>query len=96
MNNRHIGIFGVAALGLVLAAPVHAGRDFEQGRFYVAERARDRGEAVRHERPEPRPAERRSQRREAEREEPHGYGYGYERRQRHDREDDMRPPRERR
>ena len=79
MNTRHTLIFGLAALGLALAAPVQAAPDLMDGAFIVAER--DRGDEVR---PEPRDArkdKRRATKREAEPEEPQGYGYGYERRQ---------------
>jgi hypothetical protein len=79
MNTRHTLIFGLAALGLAMAAPVQAAPDLMDGAFIVAKR--DRGDEVR---PDPRDArkdERRATKRETEREEPQGYGYGYERRQ---------------
>jgi len=79
MNTRHTLIFGLAAFGLAVAAPVQAAPDLMDGAFIVAKR--DRGDEVR---PDPRDArkdERRAPKREAEREEPQGYGYGYERRQ---------------
>lgn len=85
MNTQKTWIFGLAALGLALAAPVQAAPDFMDGAFIVAKS--DRGDEVR---PDPRGArkdappegdKRRATRREAVREEPQGYGYGYERRQ---------------
>jgi hypothetical protein len=85
MNKRHTAIFGLAALGLALAAPVQAASDFLDGAFIVAQR--DRGDDVRQDQREARKDEypeghkRRASRRESEREEPQGYGYGYERRQ---------------
>jgi len=89
MNTRKTWIFGMAALGLALAAPVHAAPDFIDGAFMVAKR--ERAEEVR---PDPRDArrdDRRANRRDAEREEPRGYGYGYERRQQQRFEDEDRP-----
>lgn len=98
MNTRHTLIFGLAALGLALAAPVQAAPDLMDGAFIVAKR--DRGDEVR---PDPRDArkdehpeghKRRAARREAGPEEPQGYGYGYERRQQKQQqrfEDDGRP-----
>jgi hypothetical protein len=89
MNTRHTLIFGLATLGLALAAPVQAARDLMDGAFIVAKR--DRGDEVR---PDPRDArkdERRASKREAGREEPQGYGYGYERRQQQRPEEDNRP-----
>jgi hypothetical protein len=81
-------MFGLAALGLALAAPVQAAPDFMDGAFIVAQR--DRTDEVRQDRRETRKDERRATRREAGREEPQGYGYGYERRQRERSEDDDR------
>lgn len=86
MNTRKTWIFGLATLGLALAAPVQAAPDFMEGGFIVAKRDRDE---VRQERRESR-QERRDARREAEREESQGYGYGYERRQQQRYEDDSR------
>ncbi|HBU30085.1 MAG: hypothetical protein A2X71_01125 [Thiobacillus sp. GWE1_62_9] len=89
MNTRKTWIFGMAALGLALAAPVHAAPDFIDGAFMVAKR--ERADEVR---PDPRDArrdDRRANRRDAEREEPRGYGYGYERRQQQRFEDEDRP-----
>jgi len=85
MNARQLGIFGLAALGLALAAPVQAAPDFMDGAFIVAQR--DRTEEARKERREARKDERRATRRDAGHEEPQGYGYGYERRQRERSED---------
>ncbi len=75
MNTRHNLIFAAAALGLSLAAPVHAAPHFMDGAFMVAKR--DQPEESRQDRREAR----RDERREAGREAPQGYGYGYERRQ---------------
>ena len=89
MNTRKTWIFGMAALGLALAAPVHAAPDFIDGAFMVAKR--ERTDEVR---PDPRDArrdDRRANRRDAEREEPRGCGYGYERRQQQRFEDEDRP-----
>ena len=85
MNTRQTWIFGAAALGLALAAPVQAAPDFMDGAFIVAKN--DRGDAVRQEARDPRKDDspegdkRRAAKRETVREEPQGYGYGYERRQ---------------
>jgi hypothetical protein len=89
MNTRHTWIFGLATLGLALAAPVQAAPDFMEGAFIVAKR--DRADDVREDRRDARKDDRRAARREAEREEPRGYGYGYERRQQHRYEDEDRP-----
>jgi len=89
MNARHTFIFGLAALGLAVAAPVQAAPDLMDGAFIVAKR--DRGDEVR---PDPRDARkdaRRAAKREAGREEPQGYGYGYERRRQQQSEEDNRP-----
>ena len=88
MNARQLGIFGLAALGLALTAPVQAAPDFMDGAFIVVQR--DRTEEARQERREARKDERRATRREAGREEPQGYGYGYERRQQQRSEEDDR------
>ena len=89
MNARHIGILGLAALGLAMAAPVQAAPDFMDGAFVVAKR--DRVDEVRPDPRDDRRDTRRDSRREAEREEPHGYGYGYERRQQQRNQDEDRP-----
>ncbi|MCL5059619.1 MAG: hypothetical protein M1449_03340 [Candidatus Thermoplasmatota archaeon] len=89
MNARQLGMFGLAALGLALAAPVQAAPDFMDGAFIVAER--DRADEDRQDRRDARKDERRAPRREAGREEPQGYGYGYERRQQQRFEDEDRP-----
>ena len=94
MNARQLGIFGLAALGLALAAPVQAAPDFMDGALIVAQR--DRTEEARQERREARKDEypeghkQRATRRGAGREEPQGYGYGYERRQQQRSEEDDR------
>ena len=79
MNARQLGIFGLAALGLALAAPVQAAPDLMDGALIVAKR--ERGDEVRPDRRDARKDERRAAGHEAETEEPQGYGYGYERRQ---------------
>ena len=89
MNARQIGIFGVAALGLAVAAPVLAAPDFMNGAFIVAKR--DRTDEARQDPRDVRKDDRRASRREAEHEEPQGYGYGYERRQQQRYEDEGRP-----
>lgn len=78
MNTRHFGIFGLTALGLALAAPVHAAPDFLNGVIVVAKRERDEARDTRR---DARQDERRPLRGEAERDDGQGYGYGYERRQ---------------
>jgi len=94
INTRQFWIFGLAALGLALTAPVQAAPDFLDGAFIVAQR--DRGDEVRQDQRDARQDEypeghkRRASRREAEREEPQGYGYGYERRQQQRFEDEGR------
>lgn len=85
MNPRQTWIFGLAALGVALAAPVQAAPDFMDGAFIVAKN--ERGDEVRQEPRDPRKDvspegdKRRASKREVEREEAQGYGYGYERRQ---------------
>ena len=92
MNTRHLGVFGLAALGLALAAPVHAAPDFMDGAFIMAKR--DRTEEIRQDQRDTRrdegQDERRATRRDAHREDPQGYGYGYERRQQQQSEEDNR------
>jgi hypothetical protein len=84
MNTRHTAIFGLAVLGLALAAPVQAAPDFMDDAFVVAQR--DRGDEFRQDRRDARRDaqsegdKQRASRRAAERDEPEGYGYGYERR----------------
>ena len=88
MNTQKTWIFGLAALGLALAAPVQAAPDFMDGAFIVAKN--ERGDEIQ---PDPRGARKDEQpreegrrsgsRREAKRDEPEGYGYGYERRKQH-------------
>lgn len=89
MNTRQLGIFGLAALGLALAAPVQAAPDFMDGAFIVAKR--DRGDEVRQDRRDVRRDDRRADRHEAEGDEPDRYGYGYERRQQQRSENEGRP-----
>ncbi len=88
MNTRPIWIFGLATLGLALAAPVQAAPQFMDGAFLVAKR--DQDEESRRDARDSRKEDRRSSRREAERDEPQGYGYGYERRQQERFEEDSR------
>lgn len=90
MNSRYSRLLGLAALGLALAGPVQAARDFMDGAFIVAQR--DRGEDIRQGPRDARRDGRPTPRRGVEREEPRGYGYGYERR--HQREEDRRRPSE--
>jgi hypothetical protein len=90
MNTRHNWIFGLAGLGLVIAAPVQAAPDFLDDAIIVAKR-----DQVDEARPDPRDVRkdkggRRATKREIENEEPRGYGYGYERRQQRGSEDDSR------
>jgi len=87
MNTRKTWIFGLAALGLALAAPVQAAPDFMDGAFIVAKR--DRADEARQDPRDARRDDRRASKREA-RDEPQGYGYGYERRQRERSEEDTR------
>lgn len=89
-NVRPFWIVGLAALGLVLAAPVQAAPNFRDGAFIVA--GRDQGnEASRPDRRDDRKDTRDASKREGEREEPKGYGYGYERRQQQQPNEDGRP-----
>jgi hypothetical protein len=95
MNARQLGILGLAALGLALAAPVQAAPKFMDGAFIVVsqndpadEARRDRREASNGAPPEGN--KRRASKRDATREEPQGYGYGYERRQQQRFEEDGR------
>ncbi|MDP3585947.1 MAG: hypothetical protein Q8R61_12525 [Thiobacillus sp.] len=91
MNARQLGLFGLAALGLALTAPVHAAPDFMESAFIVAQRDRgERDDARRQDRRETRQDDRRDSRRDAGREESRGYGYGYERRQQQRHEDEDR------
>ena len=82
MNTRQPWIFGLAALGLALAAPVQAAPDLMNGAFMVAgnDRGGEAGPDARNARNDEPPTEtnkRRASRREAKRDEPQGYGYGY-------------------
>lgn len=95
MNARQLGIFGLAALGLALAAPVQAAPEFMDGAFIVVsqndpvdETRRDRRDARKEVPPEG--STRRASKRDAKREESQGYGYGYERRQQQRFEEDDR------
>ena len=91
MTTRHYWIFGLATLGLALAAPVQAAPGFMGDVIIVAKR--DRADEVRQDQQDQRDArrdERRARRNDA-RDEPEGYGYGYERRQQRRFEDDGRP-----
>ena len=89
MNRRQPWLFGLAGLGLVLAAPAQAAPAFLDGAFMVAKR--ERGNEIRQDQRAARQEERRASRREAERDQPQGYGYGYERRQQQQFEQDSRP-----
>jgi len=90
MNAQHNWIFGLAGLGLVIAAPVQAAPDFMGDMIIVAKR--DQAEDARPDSRDGRKDKggRRESKREVETEEPQGYGYGYERRQRRGTEDDSR------
>jgi len=90
MNAQHNWIFGLAGLGLVIAAPVQAAPDFLGDVIIVAKR--DQAEDARPDSRDGRKdkAGRRESKREVESEEPQGYGYGYERRQRRSSEEDSR------
>jgi len=95
MNARTPLTFGVAALGFVLMAPVHAAHDgYLDGAFIVARQDNERD--ARRTAREPRRDERRAQERNAEteaeagRDKERGYGYGYERRQQKRQDDDSR------
>ncbi len=89
IQRRHIGILGLAALGLAVAVPVQAAPDLMDGAFFVAKR--ERTDEVRQDPRDDRRDDRRATRRDAGREEPEGYGYGYERRQQQRNQDDDRP-----
>lgn len=78
MNTRQFGFFGLAALGLALAAPVQAAPDFLQDVIVVARN--DRNDDGRDGRRDTRRDERRDDRRDLRRDDDGGYGYGYERR----------------
>ena len=93
INTRQLGMLGLAALGLALAAPVQADPGFMDGAFIVAKR--DRADEVRQDQRDARRDDRRDERHDARRgrgEEPqgYGYGYGYERRQQQRFEEDDR------
>jgi hypothetical protein len=93
MNTRQPWIFGLAALGLALAAPVQAAPDLMDGPFMVARNNQgdEAGLDPRNVRKDERSTEagkRRASRREAKRDEPQGYGYGYERRKQQQTEED--------
>lgn len=88
MNMRHHWIFGLAGLGLVMAAPVQARPDHMQDMIVVTKN--DRSEEARPQSRDDRKADRRASRQRSEREEAQGYGYGYERRQRERSEEDDR------
>jgi hypothetical protein len=79
MNTRHNWVFGMAALGLALSAPVQAAPNYMDGAFIVAER--DQGNEARQDQRDARKDKRREAKRKTDSEEPQGYGYGYERRQ---------------
>ena len=83
MTARKNWMFGLAGLGLAIAAPVQAAPDgFPETVWIVAKRDADR--EVRRDERDGRRDERRSTRRDDDaRESPDGYGYGYERRQQH-------------
>lgn len=84
MNARTYGIFGLAALGLALAGPVHAAPDFADGLIILVKQDRYDDRDVRR---DDRYDDRRSIRRDDDDDD---YGTGYERRKqkRDDRDDD--------
>ena len=88
MIKRQLWIFGLATLGLALAAPVHAAADFMDGSVIAAKR--DQADEARPDQKDTRKDKRRASKSEAEREEAQGYGYGYERRQQERNEQDDR------
>lgn len=82
MKTHTTWIFGLAALGLSLAAPVQAAPNYMEGAFIVARN--DKGNDARYDQGDSHKdnKDKRSKSRgDAEREDPQGYGYGYERRQ---------------
>ena len=90
MTTRHNWIFGLAGLGLAIAAPAQAAPNYFMEDVIILAK-RDQADDARK---DPRDAckdERRDSHREAVREEPEGYGYGYERRQQKRFEDEDRP-----
>jgi len=87
MNTRQLAIFGLAALGLALAAPVQAAPDSMEASFVVAKN--DRNDNFRDDRRDDRKDDRRNLKRDDD--DRDAYGYGYERRkQKHDDDDDDR------
>lgn len=90
MNTRQLGIFGLAALGLALAAPVQAAPDFLDGVIVVAKRDRDDArETLRDDRKRDRRSSQSTNERDVD-DDAQGYGYGYERRNKQRNEDDGR------
>lgn len=94
MKTQTTWIFGLAALGLALAAPVQAAPNYMDDAFIVARN--DKGNDARYDQGDSRKdkdnKDKRSKSRdEAEREGSQGYGYGYERRQQERNEEDSRP-----
>ncbi len=92
MKTQTSWIFGLAALGLALAAPVQAAPNYMEDAFIVARN--DKGNNARYDQDDSRKdnKDKRSKSRgDAEREDSQGYGYGYERRQQERNEEDSRP-----
>lgn len=90
MTTRYNWIFGLAGLGLAIAAPAQAAPNhFMEDVIILAKR--DQADDARKDPRDTRTDDRRANRRDAEREEPRGYGYGYERRQQQRSEADDRP-----
>jgi hypothetical protein len=79
MSTRNVGILGLAAFGVVLAAQVQAAPNFMEESFIVAKR--DQVEEPRQDQRDPRKEGHRASKPKDDRDESEGYGYGYERRQ---------------
>jgi hypothetical protein len=94
MNTRLVRLFGLAAVGLALAAPVQAAPNRMEGAFIVAKR--DQANEVRPDQRDTRKDTRPAPRRETKPEDQEGYGYGYERRRQQQHPDEDRQPRDRR
>ncbi|MEW6120009.1 MAG: hypothetical protein AB1593_07965 [Pseudomonadota bacterium] len=85
MNARHYGIFGLAALGLVLTAPVHAAPDYLDGLIILVKTDRYDDRDVRR---DDRYDDRRSLKRDDDDDDDYGTGYERRKQKRNDRDDD--------